>query len=62
MNEVAVGEIAPPQRHLERVEHQVGAEMVGELPAHDHARVHVEDERDVQPALPRRHVGDVGEP
>lgn len=36
--------------------------MVGELPADDHPRVHVEDECRVQPALPGRYVGDVGEP
>ena len=62
MDQVPVAEIATPQRHLERIEDEVGAEVVGELPADDHPRVNVEDERDVQPALPRRHVGDVGEP
>jgi len=48
--------------HLERVDDEVGPQVVGELPADDHPGVHVEDERDVQPALPRRDVGDVGEP
>ena len=46
----------------EGVEDQIGAEVVGDLPADDGPRVHVEHERDVQPALPGRHLDDVGHP
>ncbi len=40
----------------------IGAQVIGELPADDHPAVHVEDERDVQPATPGRRVRDVREP
>ena len=30
------GQVASPQSHLEGIEHEIGAEMVGKLPADDH--------------------------
>ena len=36
--------------------------VVGHRPAHDHPRVQVLDDGQVQPALPRRDVGDVRHP
>lgn len=41
MNEVAVGQVPPPQRHLQGVEDEVGAEVAGDLPADDGAAVDV---------------------
>jgi hypothetical protein len=62
MTQLGVRDVATPDRHLERVEHEIGAEMIRDLPADDHAGEHVEDERDVAPAFPCRGVGDVREP
>ncbi len=62
MNHVAAGQITPPDRHLQGVEDEVGAEVVGDLPADDGSAVDVEDEGDVHPSLPGRGVGDVGQP
>ncbi len=59
---VEVAEVASGDGHLEGVEDEVGAEVIGDLPADDRPRVHVEDERHIQPARPRRHVRDVGDP
>jgi hypothetical protein len=50
------------ERHVERVEYQVGAQMRRHGPA-DHAPApSVEDHGQVQEAGPRRDVGDVGDP
>ena len=46
-------------RHAERVEDQVGAHVVGHRVAQQPPRPEVEDRRQVQPAFPRRDVGDV---
>ena len=48
--------------HLEGVDDELGAEVVGDRPADDPARVAVEHDRDVEPALPGAHVADVGDP
>ena len=48
--------------HLERVDRQVGAQRPGGLPAHDHAREHVDDERDVDPTGVSLDVGQVRHP
>lgn len=56
------GGVAPPDRHLDRIEDKFGAQMRRDLPTDDDPRVHVENERDVRPALPCRHIRDVGDP
>ena len=53
---------AGPDRVLESVEHEVGGHPGGGPPAHDATAEHVEDERDVDHARPRRHVREVGDP
>jgi len=50
------------ERHLERVDDQLGAEMVGHRPADDPPREQVLDVREVHEPLPRRDVGDVRRP
>src|SRR5947208_6438551 len=37
--------------HVERVEHQLGAEMVGHRPSDDAAAERVDDHRDIEPAV-----------
>ena len=52
----------PPQRQVQRLECQLGAQVRPYGPP-DHApREQVEDHRQIQPALPRPEVGDVGDP
>ena len=53
---------AGPQAHVERVERQVGAQRSGQLPAHDAAAEHVDDEGGVDPAGEGAAVGDVRDP
>ena len=48
--------------HLERVEHELGAHVRCELPADDHAAVAVEDEGEVDEAVPGADVGEIGDP
>src|SRR5919206_228378 len=45
----------PPSvdRHVQRVEYEIRLEVVCHRPAYDLPRVRVEDEREVEPALPR---------
>ena len=50
-----------PSGHLQGVEHGIGAHVVGDLPADDHSGVDIEDERHIQPSVPGRAIGDVGE-
>jgi hypothetical protein len=50
------------ERHPQRVEHQGGAHVAGELPADDAAAVGVDDEREEHQALPAAQVGQVGDP
>jgi hypothetical protein len=47
---------------LERVDDELGAEVVLERPADDAAAVAVDDHAEVEPALPRAQVGDVRDP
>ena len=61
VHEAGVGEAATA-RHLQRVEAELGAHVIGDRPADDAAREQVEDDGEVQPALPRPHVRDVGRP
>src|SRR6266540_1382912 len=48
--------------HLERVEDELGPHVRRELPADDHAAVAVEDEGQVDEAVPGGDVGQVGDP
>jgi len=54
--------VRAPDRHLHRVEGQVGPQRGGDAPAHDAATEDVGDERGVRQARPGRHVGDVPRP
>jgi hypothetical protein len=48
--------------HLERVEDELGAHVRRQLPADDHPRVAVEDEGQVEEAVPGPEVGEVADP
>jgi hypothetical protein len=48
--------------HLERVEDELGPHVRRELPADDRAAVAIEDERQVDEAVPGADVGQVGDP
>jgi hypothetical protein len=48
--------------HLERVEDELGAHVRRELPADDRAAVAVEDEGQVDEAVPGADVGQIGDP
>ena len=47
---------------LEGVEREIGAQRACDTPANDHPGEDVDDERDVDEAGPRRHVGEIGDP
>jgi hypothetical protein len=51
-----------PDRHIQRVEGQVGAQALGDAPAQDAPAEHVGDERRVREPRPRRHIRDVRDP
>src|SRR5690349_9828817 len=53
---------ASPDRLLQGVEGEVGAQRAGCLPADDHPRVDVGDEGDVDEPRPGADVGQVGNP
>ena len=53
---------APVDRHVERVENQLGSQMVSHRPADNPTAVRVEYYGKVQEAGPRRNVGDIGDP
>src|SRR3954467_6712663 len=61
MDESASG-LPSLQRLLERVDDELGTEVVLERPANDAAAVAVDDDCEVDPALPGAQVGDVGGP
>jgi hypothetical protein len=50
------------ERHLQRIADQLGAHVIGHAPADDPAAEDVLDGDEVQPALPRLEVRDVGDP
>jgi hypothetical protein len=52
----------PRDRHLQRLDDELGAHVVSELPADDRAREQVLDGGEVAAALPRLEVRDVGAP
>ena len=63
VHELDVGAAAAPrERHPQRVEHQRRAHVAGELQADDPARADVDDEAEVDHALPAAHVAEVGDP
>jgi hypothetical protein len=49
-------------RHLERIQDQVGVELVVDRPAHDVAVEDVDDDTEVEPAFVRAVLGDIGDP
>ncbi len=51
-----------PQRHVERFEHELGAEVLAHRPADDAAGEDIEGHRDVEPTRPGPHIGDVRHP
>ena len=53
---------APRHGHAEGVVDEVGAQVVAHRPADAVAAAGVDHRRQVEPALPGGHVGDVGEP
>ena len=53
---------ALPASHLQGVHHQLGADVVGDRPAHDPAGEPVDDRAAVHPAVGGAVLGDVGEP
>jgi hypothetical protein len=58
-----VGAGRPPrERHAQRVEVQIGAHVIGELPADDPAAEGVDDEAEEGQAFPAAQVGEVGDP
>jgi hypothetical protein len=60
-NQAGIGS-AQAVRHLERVEHELGVHVRRELPTDDHPAVAVEDEGEVDEAVPGADVGHVGDP
>jgi hypothetical protein len=62
VDQPATAQLAAPDGHLQRVQGQVGAQVGGELPTHQQAAEHIQDEGDVDPAFPGAHVGQVGDP
>jgi hypothetical protein len=55
-------EVRRPEGHLERVQDERRAHVGGELPATDHAREGVLDEREVDDAFPAAPVGEIANP
>src|SRR5581483_5243618 len=53
---------AQVERHPQRVEDEIGAHVVGELPADDHPAVDVDHESEEDRPLPAAQVGEVGTP
>ncbi len=53
---------ATPAGHLESVHHELGPQVVGDRPADDAPRVHVEHRGAVDLTFARRVFSDVGEP
>jgi len=51
-----------PQRHVESLEHQLGAQIRLHRPAHDASTEGVEYYRQIEKAGPGRDVGDIGHP
>jgi hypothetical protein len=54
--------VAPPDRHFDRIEYELGAQMRCDLSTNDRSRADIKTERHIHPAFPRGHVGDVCDP
>ena len=54
--------LAGTERHSERVEHQRGAHVAGELPTDHAAAERVQHEREVDHALPAAQVRQIADP
>jgi hypothetical protein len=54
--------LALGDRHVERVQHQLGAQVVGHRPADDPAGEAVQHDREIEPAVAGALLGDVGHP
>ena len=59
---MTLGRPALRERHVERVEDELGAQMRRHRPADDAPAPRVEHDGEVEEAGPRRDVGDVGDP
>jgi hypothetical protein len=59
--EVRAG-LARRERHPQRVEHEIGPHVRRELPADDHPRVDVDDEREEHAPLPRPQIREIADP
>ena len=53
---------APRQRHVQRIEDQLGTQMRGHRPADHPASEHIDHDGEEHEAGPGRHTGDVGDP
>ena len=63
MHQLNVGaRLAARERHPQRVEHEVGAHVTGELPADNAAAVDVDDEGEEQQPFPAAQIGEVRHP
>jgi len=51
-----------PTRHLQGIDDQVGARVVGDRPAHNHPRIHIQHRAAVHRAFAGAVFGDVGDP
>jgi hypothetical protein len=49
-------------RHVERVQDQLGAQVLSHGPAHNSQGEGVQDHREIQPALAGALLGDIGDP
>jgi hypothetical protein len=56
------GWLALCNRHVERVQDELGAQVVSHRPAHDPPRERVEDHREIQPPFAGALLGDVSDP
>src|SRR5215210_3701631 len=56
------GWFAPPYCHLQGVDHELGPHAGVHRPTDDPSRVGIQDEGEVEEALPRRYVGDIRQP
>jgi hypothetical protein len=59
---LSIFDASGPDRHLKRVERQVGTQRRGDAPTHDATAEDVNDERDVDGSCPGRDIGEVGHP
>ena len=57
-----VGRFALPERHVERIGHEISRHVFADRPADDTTTPHVEHGRQVDKAGPGRDVGQVGHP